>query len=300
MFSFFGGKNSQSDWIYSYINPISNDIDTYAEIFSGSMWTYMNNDFSFAKNIIYNDLNIYLVNLFHCLSKPDFRQYLTKLSESGSFLYFDRNSTYEKQYQYYKELFLKCKKELYTDKLGQEIKIDIPDYKIAVKYFILLRHAFSSISNEKIGYSYSAESYKEGKPIPKPKSYAAIKKLSESKYTDKLDAITNFENLDFAELIKKYDSKKTMFYADPPYFSTENKYFRGDEHFGKEGHQRLADSLKNIKGKFILSYYDFEGLDKMYPKNKYTWKEKDFNKRTTSITKDGKLRNSTEILIMNF
>lgn len=61
------------------------------------------------------------------------------------------------------------------------------------------------------------------------------------------------ERKDFANLIKVYDRKGALFYLDPPYVGTEKYY---DVSYKPEDHQRLADVLKGIKGRFILSYND--------------------------------------------
>lgn len=69
------------------------------------------------------------------------------------------------------------------------------------------------------------------------------------------------ENQDFETLIKHYDRPDAFFYADPPYFSTEDMYEVG---FGWDDHVRLRDTLKNIKGKFLLSYNDCPEIRELY------------------------------------
>ena len=125
--------------------------------------------------------------------------------------------------------------------------------------------------------------------------------VKDSKIIFKLNKVKTFECLDFEKHVEKYDSETTLFYCDPPYYSTEFQYYRGAEHFGKEGHQRLADVLKNIDGKFILSYYDFEGLNSMYPKDKFRWEEKSFTRASTTISSQSmEEKQGHEILIMNY
>lgn len=309
LFSYFGGKNLASEWIYKQIpQNILKNCKIFTEVFSGAFWVYAKNDWSFVDKIIYNDMNPYITNLMMCATMPEFLEKIEKLYQPGELFYFDQSISdnpkeiYDYNYNKFRENFYNIRKELYHDTEGQEIKINMPDLDMGVKYAFLLRHAFSGIPGKKIGYSYSASSYKENKKVPEPKSQIFLRKLKEKNIIDKLKSVTSFEALDFEEHIKKYDSSETIFYVDPPYFSTESSYFRGDEHFGKRGHQRLADVLTNIKGKFILSYYDFEGLDKMYPKDKFFWVVKSFTKATTSIIKDtdGIDKKGYELLIMNF
>lgn len=304
--SYYGGKSSQSEFIYNQItDKIKEETKTYTEVFSGAMWPFFKNDFSFCDQVIYNDLNPFLTNFYECCSMPEFRDHLHELNEPGGLIHFKKNDekyVFEEQYNRFKTLFQKYKKELYTDNIGKNVTVQKPDFDLGFKYGYLLRHAFSSISHEKIGFSYSASSYKVDKPCPEPKIQILLRKLKVEENINKLNKISKFECLDFEEHIKKYDSKETLFYVDPPYMTTEKNYYRGDDHFGKEGHERLSKVLKNIKGKFILSYYDFENLSEFYPKDEYTWKTQSFNKSSTSnMKKDSKKdKKGHEILIMNY
>jgi DNA adenine methylase len=307
--SYFGGKNKASNWIWSQITPeMKKSTKIFTEVFSGAFWVYLNEDFSFVDKVIYNDMNQYLTNFYASVSETKYAEHLEKLSKPCELLHFDVNlkptpkETYDYYYKYFKDLFNNYRQELYYDKIGQQFIINIPDFNLAVKYGIMLRHAFSGISNDKqCGFSYSASSYIEGKKCPEPKSQMLIRKVRDQKLIDKLQKVEAFECLDFEDHINKYDSKETLFYLDPPYFSTEFQYYRGAEHFGREGHQRLADVLKNIEGKFILSYYDFEGLDVMYPKNKFRWEEKSFTRASTTISNQTlEEKQGHEILIMNY
>jgi len=71
----------------------------------------------------------------------------------------------------------------------------------------------------------------------------------------------NIEHKDFADLIRVYDRKNALFYLDPPYVGTEGYY---DSPFKTEDHQRLAEQLKHIKGRFILSYNDDASIRELY------------------------------------
>jgi DNA adenine methylase len=70
------------------------------------------------------------------------------------------------------------------------------------------------------------------------------------------------ENKDFEKLIKQYDRPESFFYCDPPYFATEDYY--EDVGFTVADHQRLADALCEIDGKFLLSYNDCPEIRTLY------------------------------------
>ncbi|MGL5268896.1 MAG: DNA adenine methylase [Spiroplasma sp.] len=63
---------------------------------------------------------------------------------------------------------------------------------------------------------------------------------------------TKIYNSDYQEIMKKYDSKHTFFYLDPPYFNVSKKIYIHESF----DFQKLANFLKTIKGKFILSLND--------------------------------------------
>ncbi len=69
------------------------------------------------------------------------------------------------------------------------------------------------------------------------------------------------ENLGFEKLIKIYDRPTAAFYCDPPYYGAEKYY---GVPFSDDDHQRLRDTLGNIKGKFILSYNSHDYIKELY------------------------------------
>tara|TARA_R110000824_G_scaffold319842_1_gene506822 strand:- start:1622 stop:2062 length:441 start_codon:yes stop_codon:yes gene_type:complete len=122
-------------------------------------------------------------------------------------------------------------------------------------------------------------------------------KLKHPKYREHFDKLTFVENLDFQSVVEKYDSDKTYFYVDPPYWKTENYYSNHD--FDRADHERLAQCLKSIEGMFSLSYYDFNLLNEWFSKNEFVWEKKEFAK--AAAAKSGVKQNmGEELLIMNY
>lgn len=66
---------------------------------------------------------------------------------------------------------------------------------------------------------------------------------------------------DFEKLIQRVDRTTTFFYCDPPYFLAKGCY---EHEFDAEDHIRLANALKTLKGKFLLSYDDCDEIRKLY------------------------------------
>lgn len=76
------------------------------------------------------------------------------------------------------------------------------------------------------------------------------------------------ENRDFEHLIKQYDRPESFFYCDPPYYATEDYY--EEVGFTAADHQRLANALFNIQGKFLLSYNDCREIRAIYDRSGIT------------------------------
>lgn len=111
-------------------------------------------------------------------------------------------------------------------------------------------------------------------------------------YAKRLQFVT-IEQLSFQELITKYDKQGTLFYLDPPYVGTED-YYQNTQGFGKQEHQELSELLKNIQGKFILSYNDTEYIRELY---------KDLHVKeleTTYMLNGARRKKAKEVLITNF
>ena len=102
------------------------------------------------------------------------------------------------------------------------------------------------------------------------------------------------ENLDFEKLIEKYDSETTFFYLDPPYYMKEKLYKR-DGVEGFVGHDKLAEILKNIKGKFLLSYNDV-----LHIRDLYDFKGINNEEITSTYTMSGRQTTASELLIRNY
>lgn len=62
------------------------------------------------------------------------------------------------------------------------------------------------------------------------------------------------ENLTWQAFVHRYDRPGVLFYLDPPYYGSETDYGAGM--FGRDEFEAMADVLRSIKGRFILSIND--------------------------------------------
>jgi DNA adenine methylase len=284
--SYIGGKSRIGP---KFIIPlIPKDIETYVENFSGMYWVFLKmnlDDYPNLKKVVYNDFNKINVNLFKCLS-TDHSKLLEECLKIPVQLKRDDGTTTPPECR---EFFDKAQKEIYAD--GFELPIE-PDYELAAKYALVLSSVFS-------GANPSGSKFIDLKGKYHSKFTSFMNKLRDPRWQKMFDRIDVCENMDFQEVTEKYDSPTTYIYSDPPYWVIgEGKYY-SNLGFSKEDHERLANCLKNMKGKFSLSYYEFDLLHEWFPQDKYQWQTMNFAK-AAAAKKGQKTPTATELLIMNY
>lgn len=140
--------------------------------------------------------------------------------------------------------FMLNSREFFEDFREQYNTRGLTDIQRAARFFMLLKTSYGSNG----------------------RSYGCVKK-DISTMVDYLEAIEKrlasvvVENKDFEDLIKVYDRANALLYLDPPYYGTE-KYYQVQ--FATNDHIRLANTLKTVKGKFVLSYNDCDFVRNLY------------------------------------
>ncbi len=99
--------------------------------------------------------------------------------------------------------------------------------------------------------------------------------------------------LDFAEFIRRVDRPDALFYLDPPYWGCESDY--GKLLFSRARFEELATSLGALKGRFILSLNDVQGVRETFAA--FRFREV---KTTYTIGAKGAQPERAEVLISNF
>lgn len=279
MLSWIGGKSKIGKWLVDYYPQ---DMEIYTEGFGGMFWCYFNMDlknYPNLKKVVYNDINPLNYNLFQCVQNPE--ELLRAINSIEC-----QKQGVENTPSIYKEQFVKFQLDLFAE----NVKLKAYDYESAAKYAYVVTQVFSGSKPE-------TSSFIDLKGKYKSKYLTFRDKLSKPDWVEKFLKITDVENMDFEDFIVKYDSEKTFHYIDAPYWKTENYYSNHD--FDRNDHERLANCLKKVKGKFGMSYYDFPLLHEWFPEDNYKWEKKDFAK--AAAAKKGKEQNmGTELLIMNY
>ena len=232
----------------------------YIEVFAGGLSMFFRK--KKVKWNIVNDIDNNIVNLYMCV--------INKYEELIKTL-----------------LWLPKSRKLFID-FREEIKekgeIEIPDPYIAAKYLYCIRYSF----NKLIHTSFS--------------KHSDMKRDwdTELKYSrDYLNGVT-VENLDFDELIEKYEPKENDFwYLDPPYFVATEKGDYYMNNFSSGDHLRFKESVDKIdKGgaKFMISYDYRDEVKELY--NNYNIEI--INWKYSGATGEAKKKPRKEYIVMNY
>ena len=279
MLSWIGGKSRIGAWLVDYYPK---DMEVYTEAFGGMFWCYFNMDltmFPNLKKIVYNDFNPLNYNLFTCVQNPS---ELQRALDSIPVQQLGVSNTPDD----FKNTFIEYQTEIFNS----GFTATTPDYLSAAKYVYVVTQVFSGSKPE-------TSSFIDLKGKYRCKYLSFRDKLSKPDWVEHFTKITDVENMDFEDLIVKYDTPTTFHYVDAPYWKTENYYSNHD--FDRQDHEILANVLQQVKGKFGMSYYDFELLHTWFPQNQYKWEKKLFAK-AAAAKKNTKQNMGEELFIMNF
>jgi len=219
------------DDIFSLVKKLYDEkkITAFVDVFGGAGNVVLNVPKNWNVNKIYNDIDLRLYNLLKVLKDEEKRKRLFDM--------FD---------------WLLPHRKIFEDlKQQTEFKDDVE-----MAYNYLYRHFCSFNANDN--------------------SFRISIKISRNNFHSQLDLLKNnffevkyliIENLNYKDLIKKYDSPTTFFYLDPPYLKGGKTY---KSNFTLKDFQELDDILMNIKGYWLMneSETDFPEIIKIFGKPK--------------------------------
>jgi DNA adenine methylase len=139
---------------------------------------------------------------------------------------------------------------------------DFASIVAAATAFYAINTTFNgNIANKNAGFSYGIAYSKAA--AYRNKAYAILK------YAEVWKDIV-IENLDFREIIKKYDSELTVFYLDPPYVDRAEEYYGTS--FTVEDLREMATMLTQIRGRFLLKVdkKTYELISDILPGDRYS------------------------------
>jgi len=249
-----GGKSRSAKWIVSHFPERR---ICYVEPFCGACHVLFNKSVLPKESEVINDADGDLINLFRV-----FRYHHDYLWQEMHYLLHSREEFYHAR-----------------EYLG------VTDIQRAANFLMIIRNCFGAILRDTPSFGYGIHrSSHNGLPLLKIKNIITA-------FRERLDKVV-VENLDFADVISRYDSPDTLFYCDPPYINTHQYRLR----FTMDDHIRLADCLSKIKGMALVSLNDCSEARELY--NGWDIKTKEVRYSVSRTKTDGaSLRQ--ELLFLN-
>ena len=129
--------------------------------------------------------------------------------------------------------------------------IPITDIQRAARFFFLLQRSYGSKRGQ---FAYA----RNGASGSAKSQLNIIERVRCT--ANRLDKVI-IENEDFEDIFRRYDYESAFFYLDPPYTEGEGYATVKTKDFE---HERLFNCLKNIKGRWLLSYNDSPKIRELY------------------------------------
>lgn len=162
--------------------------------------------------------------------------------------------------------------------------------------FSKLAQAWAFYVGTQMGFSCQIGSWGYDKYNKRVKAFRNKKLIFDESIVKRLENV-QIEHLDALKVIVNRDDTDVFFYLDPPYPNSNQGHYSG---YSMDNFENLLKVLSSLKGKFILSSYPYEILEK-YSK-KHGWYAKTFDKPLSARkAQEGKVRGrKTEVLTVNF
>lgn len=236
------------------IIPLMPPHHCYCEVFAGAAWLLFKKPESKAEVI--NDINSDLVTLYRVIKYhlDEFIRYLRWLLAAREEF----------------ERFKAMRPETLTD------------IQRAVRFYYLHRSAFAP--------GLASPVFRSGTTHKAKFNLLRIEEDLSAAHL-RLAGVT-IENQPFTQIIARFDKPWTFFYIDPPYYGCERYYGKGQ--FERDDFGRLAEQLRNIKGKFCMSINDVPEIRRLF--NAFRIR----SVPTTYSVGAAKQKPVRELLIMNY
>jgi len=227
---------------------------TYVEVFAGGAWIFFRKEPSAVEVI--NDLDKELISFYRVI-----QYHLEEFLKQFKWLLASR------------ETFEDFKRQLEADGLT--------DIQRAARYYYVQRQCFGGrVAGRTFGVA----------PDEPPR-------LNLVRMEEELSAVhlrlsrVMVENLDWSDLVRRYDKEETVFYMDPPYYKMP--FYK--HNFSHKDFFKMAELLSDIKGKFLISLNNERFIRDTFAK---------FNIRTVntkySANHASENKDAQELLITNF
>ncbi len=266
-FGWYGGKYSHLDWLL----PLLPYTTHYCEPFGGSAAVLLNRKPSPVET--YNDIDGEIANFFRVL-----REQKDELLEAIGLTPFSRE-----------ELKIAVNKK----------NEDLTDLERARRFFVCARQVRTGLAQtaSEGRWAHCKLTSRAGMAGAVSRWLGSVEGLAE--IAQRLLRV-QIENAPAIDVIRRFDSPKTLFYCDPPYVhearSDTNAYAY---EMSDDEHCELSEVLHKVEGKVALSGYHSNLMDQLYGDWKYI-EAPTKRAHSTNTGADNNKQNRTEILWVNY
>lgn len=250
-FGWYGGKFSHLDWLLPLLPPAHH----YCEPFAGSGAVLLNRAPSPVET--YNDLDGEVVNFFRVL-----REQKDALIEAIGLTPFSRE-----------EFGIACL-----------LEPNLAPLERARRFYVRARQVRTGLAQTaSIGrWANCKDTSRAGMSGVVSRWLGGVEALPE--IAERLLRV-QIENRPAIDVIRLYDSERSLFYCDPPYLHETRGDTSAYGHEMTDGqHEELAATLNAVSGKVAISNYQCDLMDRLYPAPR--WVKTTSAERTIHSTKD--------------
>jgi DNA adenine methylase len=156
----------------------------------------------------------------------------------------------------------------------------LTDIQRAARYLYLLKNCYAGLVRN-LDYSCS---------VTQPPSFNLERLPEHIEQAHKRLVRVQIESLPYEEILKRYDRPTTLFYLDPPYYGRKLYNYN----FEPEDFAKLAERLKTLQGKFLLSLNDVPQVRALF--SNFSFREIDLHYTAQKLAG----RRYKELIIMNY
>lgn len=277
---FFGGKWYLAKKIHAAAPPKAT-YSTRAIAYGGALQEVWNWDHIGVSEVV-NDIDLRLVNLWHCLRVPDLFEAMRREVELTPFgrpmfvMAQEAMKTWERESPKWEDSFTNA-----------------PSPFWAAMFFTLVRQ--SRGGDGKAVAPLTVRRTRRGMNEQAAAWWSAIEGLSD--VHERLKRVV-VEKMDALAFLNKYDSDKTFFYLDPPYMPDTRsapKVYKYEMTFDE--HVAMLGTLRGLKGRVLLSGYPHHVYEDHLTRK--GWQRQEFDVTDNASARKSK-RRKIEVLWSNY
>lgn len=268
--NYYGGKHYHR----RNIIPLFPQHHTFVDVFGGGASVLLGKLPSPVE--VYNDIETRVHNFFSVVNDPDLCQELTQKTEMT---------------HYGRRLFNECIALCESGSIADPVEA-------ARALLVCCKQGRNGLARNSSDFSYSKVGTSNNMSCRTSAWRNVPRVIAEA--GDRLQRAI-IENLHWTDAIRRYDSKDTLFYLDPPYLpetrdTNARQVYRHE--MSRSDHVRLLDAIREVQGMVILSGYDSD----LYDLTLSTWRRIEFDAtaRAGNADANGELSKRTEVLWMNY